>query len=549
MKYIASLKISSDLLALLAGGLVTLSLTPWDIWPAAVLSCGIYVGLLQTCSARRSAWLGWLYGLGLFGTGASWVYVSIHEHGHASVPLSVFLTALFCSGLALLHSLFAWVYVRVLRGMRGDVVLGFPALWVLFEWLRSWLLTGFPWLYIGYAALDTWGEGWVPVTGVFGASLLLTFSGSCLYLAYMACVGRNLPTGLNSVNAKRNLLTDLLACIRRNRQASLVCAVLVALWGIGGLLTHVKWVAPSSEDSLSVGIVQANISQQLKWRRDHYRPTLKLYRNMTQPLLGKDIVLWPEAAIPNYFQRTQSFFVPLSAQAAEHGTALVTGIPWRVVEVDSRNKGRDKIGSEDTNEGASGPIYYNSIVALGKGSGVYHKQRLVPFGEFMPLESWLRGLIYFFDLPMSAFSAGKPNQSPLTIHDHHLSPFICYEIVYPDLVRQYAPDTDLMVTISNDSWFGDSIGPLQHLQMARMRALENGRYLVRGTNDGISAIIDERGKIVKQTLRFQRVTLTGEVWPMRGQTIFSRLGSAPVLVLCLILVTGVVLVALRGRHQ
>ena len=315
------------------------------------------------------------------------------------------------------------------------------------------------------------------------------------------------------------------------------------------MLTHVKWVAPSSEDSLSVGIVQANISQQLKWRRDHYRPTLKLYRNMTQPLLGKDIVLWPEAAIPNYFQRTQSFFVPLSAQAAEHGTALVTGIPWRVVETHSRNKGRDKIRSEDTNEGASGPIYYNSIVALGKGSGVYHKQRLVPFGEFMPLESWLRGLIYFFDLPMSAFSAGKPNQSPLTVQNHRLSPFICYEIVYPDLVRQYAPDTDLMVTISNDSWFGDSIGPLQHLQMARMRALENGRYLVRGTNDGISAIIDERGKIVKQTLRFQRVTLTGEAWPMRGQTLFSRLGSAPVLALCLILVTGVVLVAPRGRRQ
>jgi len=218
-----------------------------------------------------------------------------------------------------------------------------------------------------------------------------------------------------------------------------------------------------------------------------------------------------------------------AARAA--GTALITGIPWR---------------PED------GGAYFNSIVSLGEGSGVYHKQRLVPFGEYVPLENWLRGLIAFLDLPMSAFSAGKPDQPPLLAHDFRLSPFICYEIVYPDPVREFAAEADLMITISNDSWFGASIGPLQHLQMARMRALENGRYLVRATNNGVSAIIDERGNLLEYTPRFERLNLSGNAEVMLGATPFSRIGSLPVIILCLLLLAAVLgagSMGLRLQHD
>lgn len=497
-------QLRGSVLALIAGSLVTLSLAPWSIWPAALLSCCLYLGLLRRCSPAAAIWRGWLYGIGMFGTGTSWVYVSIHNFGNAGVPLSIFLTALFCAGLALLHALFAWIYVRFLRDLMGGMLLGFPSLWVIFEWLRSWLLTGFPWLYLGYASLDTWLSGWIPVIGVFGGSMILTFTASCLYLAYM----------------------------RRHLQALMIYTIMVAsLWLVGWQFQQAAWVAPASEQPLSVGIVQANIPQETKWLPAYYQPTLELYQEMTAPLLGRDLILWPESAIPNYFQRARDFLDPMAELAAERGSTLVSGIPWREQEQSQ---------------------YFNSIVALGQGSGQYHKQRLVPFGEYVPLENWLRGLIDFFNLPMSAFSPGPAEQPPLLVQDFRLSPFICYEIVYPELVRKYARKADLMVTISNDTWFGDSIGPIQHLQMARMRALENGRYLVRGTNNGISAIIDERGNILTQSRRFQRETLIGDAQVMLGHTPFSGLGSLPILIICfaaLVLVLGAGSLGLHMQHD
>jgi apolipoprotein N-acyltransferase len=493
-------RIGASLLALFAGSLITLSLAPYDIWPAGILSCCLYLVLLRHCTPRAAFFHGWLYGLGMFGTGISWVYVSIHDHGNASVWLAGFLTILFAAALALLHGIFAWIYVKLFRDLMAGMLLGFPALWVIFEWLRSWLLTGFPWLYLGYSSLDTWAAGWAPVTGVFGLSMICAFSASCLYLAYM----------------------------RRHPQAYLIYGTMIAaLWLIGWQLQQAKWVAPAREQPLTVALVQANIPQELKWQREYYKPTLALYQQMTEPLLGKDIVMWPESAIPNYYQNAEDFLGPLSARAAEHNTALITGIPWR---------------DANTKE------YYNSIVALGEGSGHYHKQRLVPFGEYVPLQKWLRGLIAFFDLPMSSFSAGSADQAPLLAHDFRLSPFICYEIVYPDLVRDYARNADLMLTISNDSWYGTSIGPLQHLQMARMRALENGRYLIRATNNGVSAIIDERGKILVQSDQFVRTTLSGEVQVLIGATPFSLIGSSPVIIFCFMTLLLLLAAGSMGLH-
>jgi apolipoprotein N-acyltransferase len=481
------------ILAPLAGALVTLSLAPFNFWPAGILSCILYAYLLCTCSARQGLWRGWLYGLGMFGSGVSWVYVSIHVHGNASIPLAVGLTALFCAGLALLHALFAWCYIRFVRPLPGGMLVGFPALWVLFEWLRSWLLTGFPWLYLGYAHIETSISGWAPIMGVFGLSFICALSGTCLFLAWRS--------------------RQPVACVT-------YAVIMITLWGGGEILKSTQWVAKASEKPLTVAIVQPNVPQEHKWDPQWYRPILRQLREATDPILGRDIVIWPESAIPNYYQRAQGFLEPLARRAAAANTTLITGIPFRAS------------GSD---------IYYNSIAVLGYGEGIYHKQRLVPFGEYVPLEKLLRGLIDFFDLPMSSFTPGPSVQKPLRAGAYRIAPFICYEIVYGGLVAENARNADLLITISNDTWFGKSIGPWQHLQIAQIRGLENGRFVIRATNNGVSAIIDHQGQIVKRTDQFVATTLTGEAEVMLGNTPFGSFGNTPIIASCFI---GLLLMAL-----
>ncbi len=474
------------LLAPLSGSLVTLSLAPFDWWPAGIASCSLLAWLLSTCGSGQAFWRGWLYGLGLFGTGASWVYVSIHVHGHASAILAGILTALFCAGLALVLALFAWCYARFIRSLPGGMLIGFPALWVLFEWGRSWLLTGFPWLYLGYAHIDTWISGWAPVIGVYGLSFICALTGTCLFLTWRS----------------------------RELGSAITYAVLVALiWGGGSQLKPIEWVARAKKEPLSIAIVQPNIPQEKKWNPSWYAPILRQYREATVPLLGNDIIIWPESAVPRIYQRARDFLDPIAERAATAGSTLITGIPFR---------------DQD------GATYHNSIVALGDGEGVYHKQRLVPFGEYVPMETLLRGLIDFFDLPMSAFTPGLADQQPLRAGGYRIAPFICYEVVYPDLVARGARHAELLVTISNDSWFGNSIGPLQHLQMAQMRALENGRYMIRATNNGVSAIIDHHGRIIARTPQFITTALHGEAELMLGETAFSSMGSWPVVIGCVV---------------
>lgn len=471
-------------LAPLAGTFVTLSLAPFDLWPMGILSCVLYAYLLCTCNTRQGMWRGWLFGLGMFGSGISWVYVSIEVHGNASVPLAATLTVLFCAALALLHSFFAWCYVRYVRALPGGMLIGFPTLWVLCEWLRDWLLTGFPWLYLGYAHVDTWISGWAPITGVFGLSFICAITGSSLFLAWRS--------------------RQLAAC-------AFYAVIIVTLWGGGAILAPTQWVARASEEPLNVALVQPNVAQENKWDPRFYQPILQQLREATEPLLGNDIVVWPESAIPNFYQRAQRFLAPLGERAANAKTTVITGIPFRPV------------GQEH---------YFNSIAAVGYGEGVYHKQRLVPFGEYIPLEAALRDLIAFFNLPMSNFSPGPSEQGPLKASGYRVSPFICYEIVYSNLVAQSARNTDIIITISNDSWFGTSIGPLQHLQMAQMRARENGRYVLRATNNGVSAIIDERGRIVSRTDQFVEAVLIGKAEVMLGNTPFGTYGTMPIIAGC-----------------
>lgn len=479
------------LLALLSGSLVTLSLAPFNLWPVGLLSVATLAWLLQNISPTTAALRGWCYGFGLFGSGASWVYVSIHTYGYTSIPLAVFLTLLFCAGLALFCCLTFYLYARFIRDLPGGYTLGFALSWTLGEWLRSWLLTGFPWLYLGYGHLNSPLAGWAPIGGVLLISFIIAYSGA--------------------------LITQTI------QRRSLGHAIpIFVLWLGGWGLQTINWTQPADKPPLKIAMVQANIGQDIKWNRDQYWPTLNLYNRMSQPLWAEtDLVIWPEAAIPGYYDQAQHFLKRISKQAERHNSSLITGIPYR--------------------EQIEGRVHnYNSIMAFAAGGGLYHKQRLVPFGEYVPLESVLRGLINFFNLPMSQFSAGK-DQALLNVKGQTLAPFICYEIVYPDLVASWLPEADLLITISNDAWFGDSIGPLQHMQMAQMRALESGRYLIRATGNGISAIVNPKGQITEQSEQFQRQVLQGTVQAMQGSTPFAKTGSWPTVIFCLIAGIGLML--------
>jgi len=238
-------------------------------------------------------------------------------------------------------------------------------------------------------------------------------------------------------------------------------------------------------------------------------------------LTGSDLILWPETAVTVLKDQFQAYLDTINQEAINNNTTLITGIPFRYTEGPFKGE------------------FHNSILAIGTGGGLYHKQKLVPFGEYIPLEEAIRGLLPFFDLPMSSFKQGSEKQALLKVEKDDqlfmIAPFICYEIVYPEFVAEMAKESDLLITISNDAWFGDSLGPKQHMAIAQMRALETQRYLLRSTNTGITALVNHRGKIVKQLPTEQRATLTAFAQIRQGQTPFMMMGLWPLHFLSLVI--------------
>ncbi|WP_020682861.1 apolipoprotein N-acyltransferase [Marinobacterium rhizophilum] len=476
------------LAAALAGGLVPLAFAPFDLWPLVLIAPALLWLCLRDQSARHGAWLGWLFGLGFYGVGISWVYVSIHTYGNASVLLAGLLTAAFVAALALLSAAQGWMYGR-LFGRGAGQWLGFVGLWLVWEWIRSWLLTGFPWLYLGYPLIDTPLALWAPVGGVWALSLIAVLLG----------------TGLAQL------------ILAPNRRSRLLCATLISIPLLGSALLPTSWTQPFGAP-LKVALVQGNIPQQLKWDADSLHNILRRYQQLSLQAGKVDLLIWPETAIPATLNRAERQLNPFIETLERSGTGFISGLPS--VLQDNRNPGRS--------------IYHNSLAILTPQSAVYHKQRLVPFGEYVPLESWLRGLIDFFNLPMSAFSLPQTEQQALPFRHHRIAAAICYEIAYPELVRRSSLESDLLLTVSNDTWFGRSIAPDQHLQIARMRALETGRWLIRATNNGISALVDDQGKLRALAPRYQSAVLIDDVQAMRGLTPYQRTGVWPALLIALL---------------
>lgn len=478
-----------SLLALLAGAVIPLGFAPFDWWPFGILGVTTLYFCLRKIpstptSAREAARLGLWFGCGLFGVGASWIYVSIHDYGYAPPPLAALITLLFVLFMALYNAVQCWAWQRWLQ---RTPVLGFAASWVACEMFRSWFLTGFPWLFLGYAHVTSPLSGLAPLFGVFGLSYLVALTGALLADWLL----------------QRPLIRTSLLRHRNAFIALVLCAMAAASTGI-------EWTSPSQSAPVSVGIVQANIAQDLKFRGDFLQDSLDRHIQLSSGLWHHDLVVWPETAIPMVYQNASDLLRQLDAQATRTGTTLITGIFYR-------------------DDGQT----HNSITAIGEGSGIWHKQKLVPFGEYVPLRGVVGNVMQMFDMPMSSMSPGPADQQPLLARNISIAPMICYEVVYPEFVRTYGKEADILLTISNDTWFGASLGPVQHLQMAAMRARELGRYMVRATNNGISALINSSGEVIARTQQFRAETLEGEIVIHQGRTPYSRWGSWPVLGLML----------------
>ncbi len=474
-------------IALLAGAGLPLAFAPLSLFPLAIILPAVIFWLWLDATPKQAARRGFAFGLGMFGVGVSWVYVAIHVYGYTPAPIAALMTLLFVAFLALFPALQGYASARLLDAYRDHqgyawlaslVIL--PTVWIFFEWFRGWVLTGFPWLNLGYSQIDSPLAGAAPWLGVYGVSWLSILCSGLLVLLVRQPSWR-VRAGIS----------------------------LAAIWLGVFLLGQVEWTR-AIDKPITVSIVQGNVPQITKWDAAKIKLRLDTYEKLTQQHWDSDLIFWPENSISVFYQDIKaSYFAPLEEQARAHNTELIVGLPF--LDVETRK-------------------YYSSLVSLGKTPGVYHKRHLVPFGEYVPLEFLIRGLVQFFDLPMSSFSKGEKHQPILRAVGQPMAPSICYEDAFGEEVIDFLPEATLLINGSNNAWYGDSLAAHQHLQISRMRTVETGRMLIRATTNGISALVDHHGKVISRSPQFETFVLTGQVQPRSGATPYVRLGNHPVVI-------------------
>ncbi len=486
-------------LAALAGVLTVLGHAPVGAFVLALAAAVLLVHLwLVAPTPRAAAAAGYAFGLGLFGAGVSWVYVSMTRFGGMPGPIAAVATAGFCAYLALFPALAGWLQARWPGPAALRALAVIPALWTFTEWLRGWLLTGFPWLDEGYAAIDWPLAGYAPLGGVYAVSL-----------ATFACAG---------------LIWCLANRAERRGVRRAAFAGLAVLLAAGAVLRDISWTAPAGAP-FGASLLQGNVSQLMKFDPAHYAHTLETYARLAEESRARLIVL-PETAVPRFLDLVDpAYLARLAAAARRNGGDLLLGVPTR---------------------NAAGE-YFNSVVTLGSAPHqIYSKSHLVPFGEFVPPGfGWV---VRWLSIPLSDFSAGTRDPAPLSVAGQRVAVDICYEDAYGEEVARQLPEATLLVNVSNVAWFGDSLAPAQHLAIARMRALETGRALLTATNTGITAAIGRDGRVLARLPQFVAGRLEVQVSGYRGATPYVRFGDTLALAAVLALLVLARVALRRGRR-
>ena len=470
--------------AFAAGASLNLAFAPFGLWPIAVLAPAALFALIRGLPPRRAGWTGAAFGAGLFGFGTYWLYTCIHVFGLAPIWLTVILQA----GLIALMSMYpaALCYLANRFWLKPGATrawLVLPVLWVLLEWLRGWALSGFPWLSLGYAMIDSPLKGWAPLLGVYG----VTWASATIAVAMNVLL-------MPSVPASRRLIA---------------LGGIVILFLIPAMLGHFDWTRPAGSP-VSIAAVQGAVSQDQKWQAKNRDETMRRYSGLTADAWGARLIVWPEAALPILANEIPDYLRRLKELGQAHGSDIALGL---------------------VNFEPATRRYYNGLLVLSDaGGGWYYKRHLVPFGEYFPVPAFVRSWMRLMSLPYDDISAGRENQPQLSAAGVKLGLTICYEDAFGSRQLKVLRDAALLINVTNNAWYGDSTAPHQHLQIARMRALEAGRYLVRAANDGITAVIGPHGEIVSRLPQFQQAVLRTEVQPLTGLTPYARLGNYPVVI-------------------
>ena len=500
------------LLALLAGGSMVLAFAPFEWRSFAWIGPAIFFWLnLKPMSVKQRLLLSWVFGIGLFAGGTHWIYFSIHFFGGANTFIAILMVALFVLSMALFLLVFGRLAAyTVPLPVLMRLLVAYPAIWVLTEWFRGWFLTGFPWLQAGTTQIDTILANVAPITGVLGVSWLVAIGAGVL----------------------------VLLAIGNQRERLISLGTMVAIMLVSWSLSAIQWTSPAAIP-MYISMLQGNIDQYTKWdpafRNENIQAYLNLMDGEKYPNVeNSHLVIWPETALSDFFnQSKEDVLLPLQDWARDAQAELLVGGFYY-----DRNK--------------SG--VYNAIMAIGgendvenslaNGQGIYGKQHLVPFSEYIPLLKYLRFLESIIKLPYDNVTAWQGTNT-LSVAGQQVRLSVCYEDAYAEEMIAGLPAASLLINVSNDGWFTGSIEPAQHAELARMRALETGRFLVRATNNGISAIVNEKGKVLYTIPPYQPGVLSGYAVPMKGATLYVRLGNWLIITLMLLLLAVPLLQARR----
>jgi len=478
-------------LSLISGGLTTLAFAPFDLTWLVFVTLAIAFYLWDNFTSKQAAMSAWLFSLGLQCSGVSWIYHSLHTHGSAPGVFAALLIFLLCCYLSIYVGLAAYIVNRFLPAKPVlRLMIFYPASWVIFEWLQGYVMTGFAWMQLGYTQIDLPLSGFAPVMGNHAVGGLVAVCAGALVLLLKQIRHLDVKSGVT------------------------IIAPVVLLFVVGGLLKNIEWTEQEG-DAINVSVVQGNIPQKDKWKLHLKQPTMDMYRQMSLAQKEKiDLFVWPETAIPDYWYRVTPYINQLSQDMEQRDADLLLGIFVK------NEKSR----------------ILNSVLSVN--GGVYHKRHLVPLGEYIPLRFLIEFFNRFVKIPMSDIASGEDEQKLLVAAGVPLGLSICFEEAFARDVIKDLPEAKILVNVSNDAWFEDSHEPHQHHAIARMRALETGRYMIRSTNTGITSFIGPHGEVIKQLPQFKRGVLNYAVQPMKGATPFVMWGDGLVVGLCVLLLVG-----------
>lgn len=470
--------------AFAAGASLNLAFAPFGWWPIAVLAPAALFALIRGLPPRRAGWTGAAFGAALFAFGTYWLYTCLHVFGLVPIWLTIVLQAALVAGMSTFSAALCYLANRFwLKPGATRAWLVLPVLWVLLEWLRGWALSGFPWLSLGYAMIDSPLKGWAPLFGVYGVT----------WAAATIAVALNV------------LLTPTVSILRR----LIALGGVMVLFLVPALLGRYDWTRAAGTP-VSIAAVQGAVSQDQKWQAKNLEETMTRYSQLTAQAWGARLIVWPEAALPVLANEIPEYLQRLRELGSAHGADFAIGL---------------------LNYEPATKRYYNGILVVSDSSGGwYYKRHLVPFGEYFPVPAFVRSWLRLMNLPYADIAPGSENQPMRSAAGQKLGLTICYEDAFGSHQLKVLRDATLLLNVTNNAWYGDSTAPHQHLQIARMRALEAGRYLVRAANDGITAAIGPHGEIVARLPQFQEAVLRADVQPMTGLTPYARLGNFPVVI-------------------